>query len=95
MPAILLSQIIPSADDLLALEPEELGLALLQCFKSYSDHELETYYGHRNNFLNSGDPVKGYGPRRRAAVASQQLVALDGNETDEVNCGMLLGPQGR
>ena len=68
MPVILLSQIIPSADDLLALEPEELGLALLQCFKSYSDHELETYYGHRNNFLNSGDPVKGYGPRRRAAV---------------------------
>jgi hypothetical protein len=68
MPVILLSQIIPSADDLLALEPDELGLALLQCFKSYSDHELETYYGHRNNFLNSGDPVKGYGPRRRAAV---------------------------
>jgi uncharacterized protein (TIGR02391 family) len=60
MPVILLSQIIPSADDLLALEPDELGLALLQCFKSYSQNELETYYGHRNNFLNSGDPVRGY-----------------------------------
>jgi hypothetical protein len=42
MPAVLLSQIIPSADDLLALEPDELGLALLQCFKSYSQHQLET-----------------------------------------------------
>lgn len=30
MPVILLSQIIPRADDLLALEPEELGLALLR-----------------------------------------------------------------
>lgn len=60
MPIILLSQLIPSADDLLALEPDEMGLALLQCFKSYNPHQLQTYYGHRNNFLNSGDPVRGY-----------------------------------
>ena len=26
-------------------------------------------------------------PRRRATVGSRQLVALDDNETDEVNCG--------
>lgn len=35
--------------------------------------------------------------RRRAAVASRQLavVALDDNDTDEVDRGMLFGPQGR
>lgn len=35
--------------------------------------------------------------RRRAAVASRQIavVALDDNDTDEVDRGMLFGPQGR
>jgi hypothetical protein len=33
--------------------------------------------------------------RRRATVGSRQLVELDDNETDEVNCGVLLGPNGR
>ncbi len=37
---------------------------------------------------------KPHKPRRRAAAGSRQLINL-GNEHDEVNCGMLLGPEGR
>ena len=37
---------------------------------------------------------KPHRPRRRATVGSRQL-ALDDYETDEVECGMLLGPKGR
>jgi hypothetical protein len=37
---------------------------------------------------------KPHRPRRRATVGSRQLV-IDNNETDEVTCGVLLGPKGR
>jgi hypothetical protein len=38
---------------------------------------------------------KPHTPRRRATAGSRQLVALEDNEADEVECGMLLGPKGR
>jgi len=39
--------------------------------------------------------AKPHRPRGKAAIGSRQLVALNENETDEVDCGMLLGPKGR
>ena len=38
---------------------------------------------------------KPHRPRRRAAAGSRQALGFDGNEGDEINRGVLLGPQGR
>ena len=38
---------------------------------------------------------KPHRPRRRAAVGARQSLGFDGNEGDEINRGVLFGPQGR
>jgi uncharacterized protein (TIGR02391 family) len=55
---MLLSQLIPNAQDLLALEPEELAGALLEVLNSYSD--MQSGNLNRYNFSISPDAVQGY-----------------------------------
>ena len=38
---------------------------------------------------------KPHRPRRRATVGSRQALGFNDNEGDEINCGVLLGPQSR
>ena len=38
---------------------------------------------------------KPHRPRRRANAGSRQALGCNGNEGDEINCGVLLGPQSR
>ncbi len=76
MPVINLSQLVPNPDDLLALEPEELGLALLQCLKSYDSQVMQSTYGNRHNFLRSGDPVRGYPDSHHARILNALPLAF-------------------
>ena len=39
--------------------------------------------------------AKPHRPRRRATVGSRQALGFNENEGDEINCGVLLGPQSR
>ena len=55
----LISQLVPNAEDLLALEPAELGGVLLEMLLSYPPtHQLNRY-----NFSIEPDAVRGYDPR--------------------------------
>jgi hypothetical protein len=38
---------------------------------------------------------KPHRPRRRATVGSRQALSFNGDKGDEINCGVLLGPQSR
>jgi uncharacterized protein (TIGR02391 family) len=67
---------VPNAEDLLGLEPEELGLVLLESLKSYEQQQLQSYYGHPRNFLTSGEPVRGYPESHHARILNALPLAF-------------------
>ena len=95
-----LSSIVPKAQDLLGLGPEELGRALMKCLISLPQNDL-----HLTNFLNrSGYVTNGYPPEyhdeiRGAMNAAWRwlemhgyiMVRKDSNDADWVD----ISPQGR
>lgn len=68
----LLSQLIPTDTDVLALEPEELAGALLEVLLSYPDHDQNWC---RNNFFNSNVGIQGYPPRHGDEIKSALMEA--------------------
>src|SRR5579884_2695881 len=71
--AMLLSQLIPNAHDLLALEPEELAGALLEVLNSYS--EMQSGNLNRYNFSISPDAVQGYPPGQHGQIRQAVMEA--------------------
>src|SRR5437764_1076915 len=66
--------ILPNAEDLLALEPEELAGVVLEHFNSLPIHERESI--HPGNFVNpNGFPVQHYPPQYQDRVGKALMEA--------------------
>src|SRR5580658_1223882 len=73
MPTI--HQMIPNAEDLLALDPEELAPVLLQYIRSDVETTWKRSFKRGNVFRNDASPGKDYGPTFQASVDEALMAA--------------------